>query len=117
MNVNRRANLVFAFWAASAVLCHAATIVWTNTVSGNWNTAANWDPNQVPAVGDSAIITNSSVTVTLSGSTSVSNITLGANANCGPSTLLSLAGQTLTLTFTQLSGSGNVTLQSATLGP
>ena len=36
----------------------ATQLVWTNTLGGNWNVAANWNPNIVPAAGDTAVITN-----------------------------------------------------------
>ena len=34
----------------------AATITWTNTAGGNWNDAANWNPNQVPGASDDALV-------------------------------------------------------------
>jgi hypothetical protein len=37
----------------------STTLTGTNTAGGNWNTAANWSLNQVPAPGDDAIITSS----------------------------------------------------------
>lgn len=39
----------------------AAEVVWTNTAGGNWNTAANWSPNQVPTAAENASITNTSI--------------------------------------------------------
>ena len=76
-------------------VAQAAPINWTNTASGGWNTAANWNPNTVPGAGDTAIITNAGVTVSLNGTTTVGAIILGTNG-AGPVTL-SLAGQTLAL--------------------
>ncbi len=33
----------------------AATLRWTNTAGGDWNTAANWSPNQLPGPNDDAV--------------------------------------------------------------
>ena len=74
---------------------HAASITWTNTSSGGWNSAANWSPNQVPGSADTAIITNAGVTVSLNGGTTVGAIVLGASR--GGTATLSLANQTLAL--------------------
>ena len=55
----------------------AATVVWTNSASGNWNVAANWSPNQVPGAADQAFITNSGTySVTISESRSVASLRL-----------------------------------------
>src|SRR5208283_2965240 len=79
-----------ALLLAGAVSTRAATLTWTNTANGYWNTAANWDPNQVPGSGDTAVITNAGVIVSLNSSTTVGGIILGTN---GPGTVtLSLAG-------------------------
>ncbi|HEY6169952.1 MAG TPA: hypothetical protein VI454_18070, partial [Verrucomicrobiae bacterium] len=44
----------------------AATITWTNTAGGNWGTAANWSPNQVPTAADTVSINSASTfTITL----------------------------------------------------
>ena len=84
-----------ALLLVGAVSTRAATLTWTNAASGYWNTAANWNPNQVPGSGDTVVITNAGVTVSLNSSTTVGGIILGTN---GPGTVtLSLAGQTLTL--------------------
>ena len=32
----------------TAMSAPTASITWTNTAGGNWNTAQNWTPNQVP---------------------------------------------------------------------
>jgi len=92
----------------------ATDITWTNTVSGVWNAAANWNPNTVPGATDTAIITNAGVTVTLDISPTVGGIILGDN---GPGTVtLSLAGQTLTLNGQlTVNPSGSFTVDSGTL--
>jgi hypothetical protein len=87
---------------------------WTNSASGGWNTAANWNPNSVPNANDTAIITNAGVTVSLNGTTTVGAVILG---NSGPGTVtLALAGQTLALNgpFT-VNPSGSFTVDSGAL--
>ena len=68
---------------------------WTNTASGGWNTAANWDPNTIPGAGDTAVITNTGVTVSLNGATTIDGLTLGGFF--AGTTTLSLNNQTLAL--------------------
>jgi hypothetical protein len=69
-----------------AVLCLAlrvcasrgATISWTNTSGGVWGNPANWSPNTVPGLSDTALITSSgNYTVTVDTDVSVANLTLG----------------------------------------
>src|ERR1039457_7052650 len=74
---------------------HAATITWTNSASGGWNTAANWNPNTVPGTNDTAVIANAGVTVSLNGATGVGGISLGTGG--GGTVTLSLNSQTLAL--------------------
>src|ERR1022692_1789877 len=74
---------------------HAAAINWTNTASGGWDNAVNWDPNSVPGAGDTAVITNAGVTVSLNSGTTVGGITLGTFG--AGTTTLSLNNQTLAL--------------------
>jgi hypothetical protein len=91
----RAATVAVASFIAAGYRAEAANINWTNTASGSWNTAANWNPNNVPGAADTAIITNAGVTVTLDISPTVGGVILGTN---GPGTVtLSLAGQTLVL--------------------
>lgn len=93
--------ILFALTIATPALTSADVIIWTNTNNGNWNAAANWSPNQVPATNDIAIITNAgSYTVTLNTYVTISGLVLGGNS--GTQTL-STAEQVLTL-----DGSGNV---------
>ena len=86
---------VITLLSAADSSMQAATFNWTNTVSGGWSTAANWNPNGVPGASDTALITNAGVTVTLNAATTVGAVILGTNGG-GPVTL-SLAGQTLSL--------------------
>src|ERR1022692_3852958 len=74
---------------------HAAAINWTNTASSGWDNAVNWDPNSVPGAGDTAVITNAGVTVSLNSGTTVGGIALGTFG--AGTTTLSLNNQTLAL--------------------
>ena len=113
--IRGRILLPIAVLLVNALAVRAATITWTNTQSGGWNTAANWSPNNVPGGSDTAIIPVTGVTVSLQGGTSVSNVTLGGSAG---TTALSLGGQTLTLngTFTVNSGGSFVIANGALAG-
>jgi hypothetical protein len=63
---------------AATIATHAATLVWTNSSGGNWNLAANWEPNQVPGAADTAILTNAGTcTVTISADAVIASIILG----------------------------------------
>ncbi len=74
----------------------AATVTWTNLSGGGWNVAANWNPNQVPGSGDTAVITaTGTYTVTADTSPTVATLTLGGAD--GRQTLAH-AGQSLTVT-------------------
>ena len=74
----------------------AADLTWTNTSGGNWNVAANWSPNQVPAAGDNLFITNSGTyAVTVNANATVNTLLLGGES--GTQTLAN-SGATLTLT-------------------
>src|SRR4051812_13535054 len=83
----------------------AGTLTWTNAAGGNWNVAENWDPNQVPAAGDTAAITNSgNYTVTVdSDFHSLDTLILGG----------STGGQTLAVSGGQLSCTGTLTVGAA----
>ena len=73
----------------------AAVIVWTNTAGGQWNTARNWDPNQVPSTNDVAAITNNgNYKVTLNTSPVLDGFVLGGAS--GTQTL-AMAFETITL--------------------
>lgn len=73
------------------------------SVSGNWNNTATWGGASVPTSADSASI-NSGVTVTVTASTSITNLTLSA----ATSKLIINSGQTLTVAGT-FSNSGTTT--------
>lgn len=87
------AVLGFTFFAG--LQCMAAEIAWTSANSGNWSTAANWSPNQVPGGSDNVFITNNGTyTVTIDANASVNTLTAGGSS--GTQTL-SLSSGTFTI--------------------
>ncbi len=64
-------------FALALISCNAgySAIVWTNTAGGSWSDAASWSPNQVPATGDAAAITNGGTYVVTLDTSSTVNIT------------------------------------------
>ena len=99
---------------ASAQSC---TKTWTAPVNGLWTDAANWTPTVVPSAADNVcIIVDGTYTVTLTGSSSVASVTVGAAGNNGVQTLLILgssAGSHASLTSaTGFTNSGDITLSS-----
>jgi hypothetical protein len=89
-------------WLLISGTAQGATLNWTNTAGGHWNVATNWDPNQVPGAGDTAIITNAgNYAVNVDGNFySVNDVTLGG----GP------GGQLLVLSGGQFNCSGTITV-------
>ncbi len=89
--------------AALAVLAignaaYSATITWTNNAGGNWSGGLNWNPNQVPGAGDTAVITSAgNYTVTVDTSPTVGGLVLGGTS--GTQTFL-INGTTFTLNGT-----------------
>ena len=84
----------FVTFAAVASLS-AADILWTNSAGGNWHVAANWNPNQVPAAGDTAFITNrGDYTVILNADASVASLFLGGSEG---GQAITIGGSTLTM--------------------
>jgi hypothetical protein len=79
MGVYSFAILLLASFAACSSM--AATINWTNVAGGNWGTASNWDPNQVPGATDDAYITNNGTySVTNNGTATAGSLTLGGSS-------------------------------------
>ncbi len=86
----------------ACVSAPGATMIWTNTMGGNWAVPENWDPNQVPVPGDTAVITNDgSYTVTVdAGFVALEQLVLGGGAGI----------QTLSLVQGPFSCSGSITV-------
>jgi hypothetical protein len=99
-----------ASWASG----RAADLVWTNVSGGNWTSATNWKPNQVPSTNDTAWITNNGTyTVTLNTNVALTSLRLGGTS--GTQTL-GQAGFSLTLSGAgSSSGHGVYTLTSGAL--
>ena len=57
--MKQQISLLIALLLSTIAELNAATILWTNTAGGNWNAAANWSPNSVPGLSDTAVITRS----------------------------------------------------------
>src|ERR1700678_334358 len=73
-----------------------AQISWTNAAGGNWNSAGNWSPNEVPRAADSVSISlNGNYTVTLDVAAKVESLTFAAGSG---SQTFSIPSQKLTLT-------------------
>lgn len=92
----------------------AETVLWTNINGGNWNVAAHWEPNRVPASGDEVVITNNGTyTVTLNANASPARVTLGGVSGIQT---LAIPGATLTLqTEGWVIGNGVLALSSGSL--
>lgn len=57
-----------------------ASAIWTNTAGGNWNVAANWNPNTVPTPNDAAIIdTHGTRTVFVISSVMINTLLMGGS--------------------------------------
>src|SRR4051794_1705904 len=103
----------------------AADIVWTNLGGGTWNTAVNWNPNQIPTNTDTAWITNNGTyTVTVSANAAATNLVLGGTSgtqtvnHSGGTFALGNGGSsspngTYALSGGALTGSGTLTLGGA----
>src|SRR6185503_5922854 len=106
--------LIFAVFLVHAIQSLASDVTWTNASSGNWNSAVNWSPNQIPGPGDNALITNNgSYTVTISADASANSLRVGGTS--GTQTLV-LSGGTFTLAAGSTVGSqGGLTFSGGTL--
>src|SRR6266851_2225789 len=82
-----------------------ATITWNNSNGGDWTTASDWTPNQVPGAGDDAeIIASGTYIVTITtGGVAVNNLTTAAGA-----TVAIGSGDTLTVFGSQVINSGAI---------
>ncbi len=104
-HIKCRRGLFALLLFGQSLTTHAADIHWANPISGNWNTAANWNPAQVPGAGDRAFITaDGTYTVIVSAVTTVGGLEVG--------------GATGTQTFTNsqnfiLNGPGNIGVNGA----
>jgi len=99
---------MLAFTLCQPAFAAGGTITWTGDSSNNWNVAGNWNPEQVPGAGDTAVIPASTVAAAVYDTTSV---TLDCSGEVSVE-----SGKTLWLTGTsylksgKLSGDGNITI-------
>src|ERR1017187_8154538 len=56
----------------------SADLTWTNSVSSDWNNAANWIPEQVPTASDHVIINSGNVTIPADGAFAMMDWTGGS---------------------------------------
>jgi hypothetical protein len=105
--------MALLFWAV--LPGYANNIAWTNTAGGNWSGVSNWNPNEVPGVSDTAIITNGGIyVVTLDVSPVIASLKLGGSS--GQQTL-AMAGYSLTITnASQVQSNGILQLAGGILG-
>ncbi|MCO5053866.1 MAG: Ig-like domain-containing protein [Verrucomicrobiae bacterium] len=98
-------------WLAFLPQLQAATLTWTNNVSGSWHEPGNWSPNQVPGAADIAVL-NRYVTVT------VTNNVTSAELQFRNGTLSITNGVLATTTFTWTGGTlrGAVQCGEGTIG-
>ncbi len=91
MKINAHTLLLVAAAPLLMTTAQTATITWTNASSGSWTNASNWDPPQVPAEGDTALIeAPGDYVVEVQGDVSVDSVVLG-NSEAAP-TLRVMAG-------------------------
>ncbi len=111
MKMKRVISLALCFMLAFT-LCQPAfaagdTITWTGDSGNNWNVAGNWNPEQVPGAGDTAVIPESKKAVV----DDTTSVTLDCSGEVSVE-----SGKTLWLTGTsylkggKLSGDGNITI-------
>ncbi|WP_438479297.1 SGNH/GDSL hydrolase family protein [Oleiharenicola lentus] len=114
----RTASAAAALLLAFPFVAHAANAVF-NTPSGNWLTAANWNPTTVPVSGDSVFIRSGRLATLAGNAGSVSTIYLGDNNSSGELELTS--GATLTAGTVQVGRlnqplpDGHLTINQGTL--
>ena len=88
-------------------------MTWVNSSGGDWNDGSNWSTGTVPSSSDDAVIANSGITVTVSGSTEVNQLTsLAAIDVTGSFTVdgQSTIDNALTIEpYATLTGSGDIT--------
>jgi alpha-L-arabinofuranosidase len=95
------------------------TDTWISSTSGSWSTVGNWSTGAVPGMNDDVVInTSPSVTVTLTGSTSVKSLTLtgdtlrvtGGTLSVAANSSLTNTSAALILTNANLAVAGGATL-------
>ncbi|HBL51040.1 MAG TPA: hypothetical protein DDZ65_12430, partial [Firmicutes bacterium] len=99
---------ILVFTLCQPVFAAGKTMTWTGASNENWNVADNWEPEEAPGLGDTAIIPASTVAAVVYNTTSVT-------LDCSGEVSVEL-GEYLYLTGTsylksgKLSGDGDVTI-------
>ncbi len=87
--------LIIAFALIGASTANAATKTWVPTTGGAWTTAANWNPNVVPAAGDDIIISaDQSANITAIPTITLNSLTINGTCTFGGAA----SGNTITIT-------------------
>jgi hypothetical protein len=91
------------------------TLAWTNTASGDWNTASNWTPNLAPGSNDTVYLTTGNSTITLNTNADLADFVLGHGSS--PPTLTGSGTLTIRGRFSwnwgNLSGTGRTIVETA----
>ncbi len=99
---------MLVFTLCPSVFAAGDTMTWTGTSSGNWNVAGNWNPAQVPGMGDTAVVPASTVAAAVYDTTSVT-LDCSGEVSVESGKYLYLTG-TSYLRGGKLSGDGDVTI-------
>lgn len=83
------------------------TMTWTGASNGNWNVGDNWDPAQVPGLGDTAVIPAPTVAAVVYNTTSVT-LDCSGEVSVESDKNLWLTGTSYLKGNGKLSGDGNV---------
>src|SRR5437870_9897436 len=101
--------VALCIFLATTPSLRATDITWINGAGGDWNTAANWNPSQVPGPADKAILALA-VTVTVDADTTVGSVDFSNGALSGTGSLT--VNGALSWTGGNMSGSGTTVIPS-----
>src|SRR5665213_4416469 len=83
-------GILRAFLLAATLIAHchsiqAATILWTNTLGGNWSDPGSWSPNTIPSDSDDVfILAAGTFDVSLDTSTTINSLTIAGEPGSAP---------------------------------
>ena len=101
--------VALCIFLATTLSLRSTDITWINGAGGDWNTAANWNPSQVPGPADKAILALG-VTVTVDADTTVGSVDFSNGALSGTGSLT--VNGALSWTGGDMSGSGTTVIPS-----
>ena len=99
--------VALCIFLATTLSLRATDITWINPAGGDWNTATNWNPSQVPGPADKAILALS-VTVTVDADTTVGSVDFSNGTLSGSGVMT--ANGTLSWTGGNMNGSGTTVI-------